>query len=153
MSDSPISQLKDPKAIIAMVIGAIAIGVFLYSCRDTGPGETLTKDQKNDEVLRNAMYRVLKAVKAGQKPTKGSELPPLEVEEPNPNDAYGNELTIDITPLAGKNMSVIIHSAGLDKTAGTDDDMRAETAIRHEGGPGYDEYFLNVVVVSTGKPQ
>jgi len=153
MSDSPLAQLKNAKAIIALISGVCAIGTFLYSCRDSGPGELLTKDQKNEDLLRTAAYRVLKAVKAGQKPAKGGELPALEAEVPNPNDSYGNELTIEITPLAGKNMAVVIRSAGLDKTSGTDDDMRAETAIRHEGGPGYDEYFLNVIVVSSGKPQ
>lgn len=151
MSDSVMSQFTQPKGIMAVVAGAAAIAVFFYSCRSSGPGEELTVDQKNEDILRTAAYRVLKAVKTGQKPTKGSELPALEAEVPNPNDSYGTELLIELTPLAGKNLALVIRSAGMDKTPGTDDDLRVESAIRHEGGPGYDEYFLNVVVVSQGK--
>ncbi len=152
MSFTDSFDIKSPKVIGAAAIGFLALGLGLYNCMGSEPGDPLTVDQKNDEVLRTAAYRLLAAVKAGGKPTKGSELPPLNAgEQPNPNDAFGKELIIELKPAAGKNMSFTIRSVGVGGQPGTDDDLRAESTIMHQGGPGYDEYLLGIVVISAGK--
>ena len=143
-----------PKSVaaIAAVITLAAAGAAFYLLSDKQSPSPLTDAQRNEDSLRTAAYKVVRAVKAGKSPTKGSELEPLAPDDRSgPNDAFGRELLIEVTAPAGPEQKMTVRSLGPDGVLGTDDDMRAEATITHETAPGYDEHLLGPVTIITGK--
>ena len=145
------AKTKSFAAIAAMIALATTVAVFYFLSDEQSPSP-VTDAQRNEDALRTAAYKVVRAVKAGKSPTKGSELEPLSPDDHSgPNDAFGREPVIEVTAPTGPEQRMTIRSLGQDGIPGTDDDMRAEATITHETAPGYDEHLLGPVTISTGK--
>lgn len=151
MPTQPPTRAKPVALITALTALAAATAAFYFLSNRPAPSP-VTDAQRNEDALRTAAYKVVRAVKAGKSPTKGSELEPLAPDDQSgPNDAFGRELIIEVTAPAGPEQKMTVRSLGQDGLPGTDDDMRAEATITHETAPGYDEHLLGPVTIITGK--